>query len=311
MAFEPLREDHRDAEFADLVAFLESLAPDAYLRMAEHAITRVHADNDVELTPPADGDETSWRRFVEPGLTTASGDEVIPLLMHPAELRERTIRLYRGVWEQHYAAEFTARLPVLRRSVELAATAESRGFSQAFADLTGNRLPATLLAGLGAVSCAVFCPSAHLGRFVSYILYPPTVIVFYGAPDVLSRSGAAAEEAPGLAATGPAMPTVKTTQLENAALLEALRALADPTRLSIIDLLQEGELYAQEIVGRLGVAQSAVSRHLAQLDRAGLVTIRPARGVKYYTINHDRLGAVALALASRTDGPQQTSRVAD
>ena len=42
----------------------------------------------------------------------------------------------------------------------------------------------------------------------------------------------------------------------------------------MLDLLIEGELYAQEIVGRLGVAQSAVSRHLSQLERAGLVAVK-------------------------------------
>ena len=39
-----------------------------------------------------------------------------------------------------------------------------------------------------------------------------------------------------------------------------------------------GELYAQEIVGRLGIAQSAVSRHLGQLERAGLIQVEPRRG---------------------------------
>lgn len=300
MAFEPLRADHLDAGFDDLATFLVTLAPDAYLAMATHAIARVHADNGHPVDPPVNGDEADWRRFVEAGLTTATADEVVPLLMNPAELRDRTIRLYRGVWEQHYAAEFAARLPDLRRSVELAATAETRGFSLAFADLTGNRLPATLLSGLKATSRALFCPSAHLGSFVSYILYPPDLIVFFGVPDLLSRSGVKTQRpsatAVGSRRTSPSL----ASSLDNAALLEALRALADPSRLSIIDLLQDGELYAQEIVGRLGVAQSAVSRHLAQLDRAGLIRVRPERGVKYYAIDSARLQAVALAIASRS-----------
>ena len=80
------------------------------------------------------------------------------------------------------------------------------------------------------------------------------------------------------------------------ALLESLRALADPTRLLVLDLLSGGELYAQEIVGRLGIAQSAVSRHLAQLERAGLVAVRPRRGSKYYGLVPERLEAVAGAL---------------
>ncbi len=82
-------------------------------------------------------------------------------------------------------------------------------------------------------------------------------------------------------------------------LLDAARALADPTRLRMLDLLLEGELYAQEIVGRLGVAQSAVSRHLSQLERAGIVTVEARRGSKYYAVNPTRLEAIAAALIER------------
>jgi DNA-binding transcriptional ArsR family regulator len=82
-------------------------------------------------------------------------------------------------------------------------------------------------------------------------------------------------------------------------LLDGLRALADPNRLRIIELLGQDELYAQEIVGRLGIAQSAVSRHLALLERAGLVLVQPRRGMKYYRIAGDRLTAVADAVRAR------------
>jgi ArsR family transcriptional regulator len=56
--------------------------------------------------------------------------------------------------------------------------------------------------------------------------------------------------------------------LSEAALLELARAMADPTRLRILRFLADGERYAQEIVGHLGIAQSAVSRHLSQMERA-------------------------------------------
>ena len=57
-----------------------------------------------------------------------------------------------------------------------------------------------------------------------------------------------------------------------------------------------GELYAQEIVGRLGIAQSAVSRHLALLERAGVIRVRPHGGMKYYAVNCARMDALADAL---------------
>jgi ArsR family transcriptional regulator len=79
-------------------------------------------------------------------------------------------------------------------------------------------------------------------------------------------------------------------------LLEALRALGDQNRLHILELLSEGELYAQEIVGRLGIAQSAVSRHLSLLERAGLVKVRPRGGMKYYAVEETQLKSVAGSL---------------
>ena len=78
--------------------------------------------------------------------------------------------------------------------------------------------------------------------------------------------------------------------------LAALRALADGTRLRIVAILRESELYAQEVVARLGISQSAVSRHLSMLESAGIVRVRPANGMKYYAVNAARLKQLAESL---------------
>ena len=54
-----------------------------------------------------------------------------------------------------------------------------------------------------------------------------------------------------------------------------LRLLADSTRLRILNALREGELSVVEIVEAVGASQPNVSRHLALLLRAGIVTRRP------------------------------------
>jgi len=51
-------------------------------------------------------------------------------------------------------------------------------------------------------------------------------------------------------------------------------ALADETRLRILNLLHEGELCVCDVMRVLNVPQSKVSRHLAYLRRAGLVKAR-------------------------------------
>ena len=52
-------------------------------------------------------------------------------------------------------------------------------------------------------------------------------------------------------------------------------------------------------VEQLGLSQSAVSRHLSLLERAGLVRVKPKGGKRYYAVDCARLDAVADALRCR------------
>jgi len=296
MRFEPLRPDRLDASFDDLMAFLERLPADHYRSMVARALARVHDDLNTGMTAPSFGDVEGWRAYLEPALTTATADDVLTLLADPAQLKARTIGLFRGIWDEVYAQEYAERLPVLREAAALAASSAVGGFGPTFSELTGNRLPSSLVAGLNDVESVTFCPSYHLGTFISYVLYPPDLVVFFGAPEFLARIRPSALPN---GASATATPAHREQGLATEDLLEALRALGDPNRLRVIDLLFRGELYAQEIVGRLGIAQSAVSRHLSLLERAGLIKVRPHGGKRYYAVDCERLEAVAAAIRCR------------
>ena len=54
----------------------------------------------------------------------------------------------------------------------------------------------------------------------------------------------------------------------------ALKALGEPRRLQILELLRRGPRSVGEIADQVEVTQQAVSQHLAVLDRAGLVEAR-------------------------------------
>jgi DNA-binding transcriptional ArsR family regulator len=144
------------------------------------------------------------------------------------------------------------------------------------------------------VECVTFCPTYHLGSFISYTVYPPDLVVYFSAPLYVQRSNALASMVGEQNGTGSVQTPVPP--LSDDDMLESLRALSDPNRLRIIELLSAGELYAQEVVGRLGIAQSAVSRHLALLERAGVIRVRPHGGMKYYAVNCERMDALADAL---------------
>ena len=56
--------------------------------------------------------------------------------------------------------------------------------------------------------------------------------------------------------------------------MQALAALADPTRREILAVLAGGEVAAGELARRFPVSRPAVSRHLRVLREAGLVRAR-------------------------------------
>lgn len=70
------------------------------------------------------------------------------------------------------------------------------------------------------------------------------------------------------------------------------RALADPLRVRLLDLLRDGELSVSELAARLGAGQQNVSKHLAVLADAGLVARRKDGNHVYYGIADD--GVFAL-----------------
>jgi len=79
--------------------------------------------------------------------------------------------------------------------------------------------------------------------------------------------------------------------------MEVFAALADPTRWRVLSLLAErGEATATTLAGDLPVSRVAVLKHLAVLDRAGLVESRRHGREVRYTVRPDRLAATARQL---------------
>lgn len=66
--------------------------------------------------------------------------------------------------------------------------------------------------------------------------------------------------------------------------IETLSALADPTRLRILDALRAGERPVNDLVAAVDIHQSGVSRHLRILQQAGFVTVRPDGAQRFYSL---------------------------
>ena len=67
--------------------------------------------------------------------------------------------------------------------------------------------------------------------------------------------------------------------------MEALAAVADPTRRELVRLLVGGERSAGELAGRFPVSRPAISRHLRVLREAGLVRARTEGRRRLYALD--------------------------
>ena len=81
------------------------------------------------------------------------------------------------------------------------------------------------------------------------------------------------------------------------AFLQTFKALSDPTRREILDILKNGRRTAGEIAAAFELSAATVSHHLATLREAGLVVDQKVGKYIYYEINTSVIDEI-LALAT-------------
>ena len=89
-------------------------------------------------------------------------------------------------------------------------------------------------------------------------------------------------------------------------LQETMRALADPTRRSILQLLKNGNLSAGDISDNFSISSAAVSRHLAVLREAGLVRDERVGKYIYYELNTSVLEGALVFLSGLTSAQSES-----
>jgi len=72
--------------------------------------------------------------------------------------------------------------------------------------------------------------------------------------------------------------------------MQALQAIADPTRRRIVELLAVRERTAGELVAEFDLTAPAISQHLKVLREAGLVNVRAEGQSRVQMLNPDGLG---------------------
>ncbi|HET9099942.1 MAG TPA: metalloregulator ArsR/SmtB family transcription factor [Acidobacteriaceae bacterium] len=79
---------------------------------------------------------------------------------------------------------------------------------------------------------------------------------------------------------------------------DIFQALAHPTRIAIIELLEDGELSAGDLMEKLGMEQANISQHLAVLRSKQLVVNRKVGNQVFYSVRDPIVNKV-LALMRR------------
>ncbi|MDH4185881.1 MAG: metalloregulator ArsR/SmtB family transcription factor [Nitrospira sp.] len=92
------------------------------------------------------------------------------------------------------------------------------------------------------------------------------------------------------------MPTLP--EKHRAKIAELCHALADETRLDILEQLKDGERCVCELTDALQTGQSRLSFHLKVLKDSGLIQDRPEGRWIYYSINADAVEELEVLVAS-------------
>jgi ArsR family transcriptional regulator len=238
-------------------------------------------ESDVEIEPPSPeellADYDSFIHYLNAKFAEGYIDEKVEsaafkLLVKPDEMRAYITDHFRSMWEEMLIHEWARVLPMIEESV----IAFDRYDFSSMTDLEAAQF-ITGQSGerwkwiIEKSESVVFVPTKHSGPYSYGFKSGSTGWILFSAhlPEGTYSS---------------------TSELSRSELLVRLNALADDTRLSIISSIRTGgEVCAQDLIERLHVSQSSISRHLRQLTASGFIHERRTEAGKCYTLNPARM----------------------
>lgn len=258
----------------DHIVELQTLYPESWPRPA---VTAADLMNDSTLL--IDYVSQVWN------CSSADMGPVVAYMHDPEAMKTLIVDHSQAMWDRWLEPEWLRIRPMLEESIAAFqsmqyADHEMTGY-EAVRAVTGRDMRGAFEEKMKAADRLVFVAGAHLGPYISMFKDDATVYILFTA-----RAPRGAKVAP-------------SSDLSRAELLVRLNALADDTRLKILELLtQHEELCAQDFIEILDLSQSTVSRHLSQLSASGYVIERRRDVAKCYTLNTDRVMDTLRALTS-------------
>ncbi len=80
-------------------------------------------------------------------------------------------------------------------------------------------------------------------------------------------------------------------------IVKMLKALADPNRLTILEMIGNDELCSCKLLENMDISQPTISHHLRILSESGLIIGRKDAQWIHYSINKEKLAMVRRYLA--------------
>lgn len=239
----------------------------------KHSVEALLADFDLYLA-------FLRERFSEEHIDEAVERKAHLWLNDPERMQAEVTEHLRYMWEAHLEAGWTDSLVLLEDSTRAFREMEwPEGSVEDVARwVTGRELHEHYVGKLESAENVRFVPSAHIAPYFLDIPTDTTLWIVFGARI-------------------PEGAKVQSAALSRSEMLVRLNALADETRLSILDLLNgQEEMCAQEIVESLEISQSSASRHLRQLTATGYLLERRVESAKCYRLNRDQLAGTLEAV---------------
>lgn len=213
-------------------------------------------------------------RFGEKLVEVDMETEAYTYVIDPPAMQSLIVDHLRWFWNEHLSEEWTRTEPLLRESVKAFQNVDLNNMNRLDVAryITGQDLDEEQWGKtLDKTEQVIFMPNPHIGPYVTRMYYDDKIAVVFGARQ-------------------PEDASVRIPELDRADIVARMSALADDTRLRILQMIAEsGELRSQDIMAEVGLSQPSVSRYLTQLTATGYLQERRVNGSKAYALNRDRI----------------------
>ncbi len=273
--------------FEAYLSGLETTPPSVFRQRLLDAYSKICMSHEgQQATPgPVNWDEilSSAASYVE-FLRQRFGDEVIDeeienrayeYVIDPAALKQLITGHIRWFWKNHLQAEWARVRPMLEESARAFNQVDVTNMTrmELIQFVTGKEITESKKWGndLTEAKHLIFIPNAHIGPYMRAHKVGENFYVYFGAHL-------------------PEGSDVRIPELDRAEIVARLSALADDTRLNILQMIAEkGQMRSQEIMEAINLSQPSISRYLTQLTATGYLQERRESGSKVYVLNQDRI----------------------